>query len=192
MIRALAVLARPFLVIFILGLALLSLSRLGLVLWQSDRVLAAEQWYLMFVNGLRIDITTMVYVTLIPFIALNLTALADRLHPWGHALARYWFFACLTVLLYMELMTPNFISEYTLRPNQLFIDYLIYPREVLAMLWEGYKVEIFLILSLTLAFATGFWRFCGRTLQTFERQRWHAHLLILLLGVPVLALAARS
>lgn len=192
MIRALAVLARPFLVIFILGLALLSLSRLGLVLWQSDRVLAAEQWYLMFVNGLRIDITTMVYVTLIPFIALNLTALADRLHPWGHALARYWFFACLTVLLYMELMTPNFISEYTLRPNQLFIDYLIYPREVLAMLWEGYKLEIFLILSLTLAFATGFWRFCGRTLQTFERQRWHAHLLILLLGVPVLALAARS
>lgn len=192
MFRTLFALARPFLLIFVLGLALLSISRIGLGLWQAERVLAAGQWHLMILNGLRIDITTMVYVTLIPFMVLNLTALADRSHAWGHALARVWFFVCLTVLFYLELMTPNFISEYTLRPNQLFIDYLIYPREVLAMLWEGYKLEIFLILSLTLAFATGFWRFCGSTLKAFERQRWHAHLLILLIGLPVLALAARS
>ena len=37
---------------------------------------------------------------------------------------------------------PTFIDEFDLRPNILFVDYLKYPREVLAMLFTGYKLQL--------------------------------------------------
>jgi len=51
----------------------------------------------------------------------------------------------------MEVITPTFILEYDLRPNRLFIEYLIYPKEIFSMLWTGYKIEI-LLSSLSLLF----------------------------------------
>ncbi|MCV5949483.1 hypothetical protein OFN94_32235, partial [Escherichia coli] len=61
----------------------------------------------------------------------------------------------LWVLVYMELATAPFIQEYDLRPNRLFVEYLIYPKEVLSMLWTGYKLELFIgalgtVLTITL------------------------------------------
>nr|WP_232735262.1 LTA synthase family protein [Flavobacterium sp. 5] len=42
----------------------------------------------------------------------------------------------------MELSTLDFIKEYDTRPNKLFIDYLIYPKEVLGTLLKSYLVSI--------------------------------------------------
>ena len=35
----------------------------------------------------------------------------------------------------LEFATPSFLNEYDARPNYLFVEYLKYPDEVLAMLW---------------------------------------------------------
>ena len=46
--------------------------------------------------------------------------------------------------------TPAFVTEYGVRPNRLYIEYLIYPKEVLAMLWAGRKGELLLALVFSL------------------------------------------
>ncbi|WP_207796413.1 LTA synthase family protein [Pseudohalioglobus lutimaris] len=46
--------------------------------------------------------------------------------------------------IFMEAATPTFITEYDLRPNILFVEYLKYPKEVGSMLLGGYKLDIFL------------------------------------------------
>ena len=53
-----------------------------------------------------------------------------------------WLITSVTVLVFFEAITPTFILEYDLRPNRLFIEYLIYPKEVFSMLFTGYKIEI--------------------------------------------------
>ncbi|SUQ23974.1 phosphoglycerol transferase [Vibrio mimicus] len=57
---------------------------------------------------------------------------------------RAWITAGLWLVVYMEVATPPFIIEYDLRPNRLFVEYLIYPKEVFGMLWSGYKLELFI------------------------------------------------
>jgi phosphoglycerol transferase MdoB-like AlkP superfamily enzyme len=44
----------------------------------------------------------------------------------------------------MELATRDFINEYDTRPNNLFIDYLIYPKEVVGTLLKSYLGSIFI------------------------------------------------
>lgn len=60
----------------------------------------------------------------------------------------------------MELSTLNFINEYDTRPNRLFLDYLIYPKEVLGTLVKSYLPSmiitiILVIVALFFAFKFG-------------------------------------
>ena len=50
-----------------------------------------------------------------------------------------WFAASLVAIIFLEFATPQFLIEYDSRPNRLFLEYLVYPQEVLAMLWNGYR-----------------------------------------------------
>ncbi len=114
------------------------------MLWQSERVTTIDDWFTVVINGLRVDISTLSYLLIIPVLCSALVLFIGR----GTALLK-WFLrfsliAIMMVLVYMEVLTPTFILEYDLRPNRLFIEYLIYPKEVFSMLWTGYKFEIFL------------------------------------------------
>lgn len=57
-------------------------------------------------------------------------------------LFRVWITAGIWLLIYLEVATFPFIQEYDLRPNRLFIEYLVYPKEISSMLWNGYKLEL--------------------------------------------------
>ncbi|WP_245600534.1 LTA synthase family protein [Flavobacterium daejeonense] len=59
------------------------------------------------------------------------------------------------LLFFMELASYDFINEYDTRPNKLFIDYLIYPKEVVGTLIKSYMTSMvvsFLVLGLALYF----------------------------------------
>lgn len=59
-------------------------------------------------------------------------------------------------MLMMELSTPDFIHQYDTRPNRLFLDYLIYPKEVLGTLIKSYLASMLFSLvfgGVTLYFA---------------------------------------
>jgi len=116
-------------------LALLTLSRLGLAFWMWDRVQAAGGLWPLMLGGLRIDLCLLCMVAALPAV----------LSPWfGHragaaAATAWWFRAWWMLYVLLEVSTPQFIAEYDTRPNRLYFIYLLNPREVGSMLWEGYK-----------------------------------------------------
>lgn len=131
----------PLLSFFAIDLALLSLARLMLSIWQSERVFAASDYGQIFLGGLRIDLSTLGYL-LAPALLVMLLATALRVTRFIRLPLKVYLVGCTLLLLFFELITPTFILEYDLRPNRLFIDYLIYPKEVFSMLASGYKTEI--------------------------------------------------
>ena len=124
---------------YLLGIAALSISRLLLIGWQWDRVGITDAVPSMLLQGLRSDLITLGMFAAPPVVTLPLLLLVGRQKLWSR-LTNIWLGASLILIVFLELATPQFLIEYDTRPNRLFIEYLVYPREVLAMLWNGYRV----------------------------------------------------
>ena len=141
-------LVRPFLLFSLLLLSVLLLSRIGLGLWQYERFDSIQSFVLLLFNGLRIDLSAIGYLLIIPAI----------LHPWFMLSSKaqiYWlkllkivFLAIFSCIVFFELATPAFIIEYGFRPNRLFIEYLVYPNEVVKMLLNGHLLTLIVVISL--------------------------------------------
>ncbi|GEM74542.1 hypothetical protein VSA01S_06540 [Vibrio sagamiensis NBRC 104589] len=98
----------------------------------------------------------------------------------------------LWILVYMELATAPFIMEYDLRPNRLFVEYLVYPKEVFGMLWTGYKLELFIgLLGTVLTFVFG-WKWSKKLTETTQQISWKWRPLLAVLVVIVGVAGARS
>ena len=138
---------------FLLGILSLSLSRALLIGWQWDRVAVTGELFSMLVQGLRSDLITLGMFAAVPVALLPVLLLTGYLKVWGR-LAGIWLGVSLVLILFMELATPQFLIEYDSRPNRLFIEYLVYPREVLGMLWNGYRT---LLILTTLSVAALSW-----------------------------------
>lgn len=137
-----------FIKLLLTGLIILSLSRLGLVVWQWDRVIAASSLSTIFWQGLRADLI-MMGMLLAP-LALAMPLVANRLgwKVWQNLLL-VWGVLVIVLISFMEASTPAFISQYDLRPNRLFVEYLRYPKEVFATLWQGFRWPLLIGLTLT-------------------------------------------
>jgi len=117
---------QPVLLILLLGLAVLSLSRLGLVVWQFKRVTAATDLTTIFLQGVRADLI-MLGLLLVPLM-LVMPLFANRIGwPLWRRLSMVWGVFAVALLVFMETSTPTFIMQYDLRPNRLFVEYLEYP-----------------------------------------------------------------
>ncbi|WBS00036.1 LTA synthase family protein [Pseudoduganella sp. SL102] len=184
----------PYLNLFCLltaGLALLSLSRLALVAWQRDRVAAAGILGDMFVQGIRADLIVLGYLTIIPLALAPLLAHRRTAKLWT-GLTGWWATAALAFIGFMELATPQFIVQYDMRPNRLFIEYLGYPAEVFGTLWNGYRLALVGTIAATVLLAV----LAHRMLAAASRRMvlWPARRLLLTwpLLVLVVALQIRS
>ena len=135
---------------FSLSLMMLTLARFGLSVWQGERVFSSHAWLNIFVGGLRVDISTLSYI-LMPALLLLIVASVLGKQNMTRTVIKYYLLIMTALLIFFEVITPTFISEYDLRPNRLFIEYLIYPKEVSKMIFSGYKTEIictFILLGL--------------------------------------------
>jgi phosphoglycerol transferase MdoB-like AlkP superfamily enzyme len=132
----------PLLALYLIALPILSLSRAGLMLWQSERVAATGIWPEMLLQGLRVDIIQLGLLVIIPLL-LSPLFFHRRAWVWWRRITFFWVVACVTLLVFMEATTPGFIGEYDTRPNRLFVEYLKYPAEVVPMLWNGFRVHVF-------------------------------------------------
>ena len=139
----------PIFLFVIINLIIFTLSRLGLAIWQADRVSAVEGWGQLFLQGLRMDIVALCYLFGVPAL---FTVLFHHSRIWKMIL-RIWLTLGSVFILFMELATPAFIETYDFRPNRLFIEYLIYPKEVFSMLMEGHLTAVIFSLIFTV---TGF------------------------------------
>ncbi|WP_084643912.1 LTA synthase family protein [Ferrimonas futtsuensis] len=177
-----------------MGVALLvmTLSRAGLALWQSDRVTAAEGWSTLFLSGLRVDLSALSYLFILPALVTVLFAGSGTVGRRILQCLRLFLVVALWFVVFMELATPSFILEYDVRPNRLFYEYLNYPQEVFGMLWSGYKLELFIgfvVSNLTLWLA---WVWSGNWIENLKTPRWYWRPLLALLVVIIGVGGARS
>jgi phosphoglycerol transferase MdoB-like AlkP superfamily enzyme len=142
---------KPILNFFFIGLLITTLSRLFLFFVFKQRVEQTPDFWLIFPIGLRMDIIVLSYISFLPFLLVSL--LPDNLLQKIRKFFSFYFILFLFLFLFMELSTRDFINEYDTRPNNLFVDYLIYPKEVIGTLLKSYLVSViitFIVLAIGL------------------------------------------
>jgi phosphoglycerol transferase MdoB-like AlkP superfamily enzyme len=145
---------RPLAVFAAAVLVALSVARVGFVLWQYDRVRAAGMLGTVLAQGLRFDLIVVGFLTVIPTLLLWLFATSRTMARIGNWLLRGYLVAAFAAVLFLELATPSFINQYDARPNSLFFEYLIYPKEVASTMLAGYSYQFvgaFAVIALALA-----------------------------------------
>ncbi len=128
----------------LIGLGLLSISRVSLMGWQWERVaksgISVSQFLL---QGVRVDLIQLGMILALPVVLTPCFAHPRSWRIWQR-LIRYWAVAAIVLLAFMEMATPSFVMQYDLRPNRLFVEYLVYPMEVLRTLWGGFRTSLIL------------------------------------------------
>ena len=183
---------RSILCFCLIALLIVTFSRIGLGFWQFDRVVAVGGWSHLIIQGLRVDLATLCWLWGIAALG---TAIFSGDHALGrtwNSLLRVWLTLGLWLMLFLEASTPSFIQEYGIRPNRLYIEYLIYPKEVLSMLWAGRKVEMIFAALMSLVTLWGGWKLSGSLLKKIRYPRWYFRPFIALLVIAVTLIGARS
>ena len=170
-------------VLALLMLLLLTFSRLALFGWQYQRVAAAGPVLTMLLQGVRADAIFVALWLVLPVLLAPVLARARLFNSWQN-LCRIWALLGLLVVLFLEVSTPQFILQYDVRPNRLYIEYLKYPKEVFSMLWQGYRVMLLAGIAITALLGAGLYmllRRCSAAAQPWSTRR-------LLLSWPLVVL----
>lgn len=135
----------PILMFFISGLFILSASRLFLLLTYADDFTSsgAGAWSL-FATGLRFDVLVLCAISVFPtllFLLLPNTLLRSAALK---IIILGFFSIFIGFLLWMELYTPTYITEYGERPARIFYEYLAYPKDVIILGLGTYPIQLFL------------------------------------------------
>jgi len=175
----------------VLGVLALGVSRGMLIAWQWERVDVTDSTLSMLAQGLRSDLMTLGLFAAPILVLLPPLLLIGRV-TWWVRLCCAWLGVSLVAIIFLEFATPQFLIEYDSRPNRLFLEYLVYPREVLAMLWNGYRY----LLLLTAAGVAGLSWAVTRHFSQYARDKnhWRKRTVLLLwpLVVGVMFVMVRS
>ena len=175
----------------LLGCIWLGLSRAALIGWQWDRVQATGPLWSMMLQGLRSDLMTLGIFAAPAVLLLPVFAALGQTRRWAR-LSAAWLALSLVLIVFLELATPQFLIEYDSRPNRIFVEYLVYPREVSATLWNGYRGLLFLVVGGTAAFGWMAFRHFRRYAGVADSWRRRSVLLIWPLIFVLLVIMIRS
>ncbi|UGQ48757.1 LTA synthase family protein [Massilia endophytica] len=173
------------------GLAVLSLSRICLIAWQWQRVSATGLLGEMLVQGVRADLILIGYLLVPPLMLAPLLAHRYAARLWK-PITVAWAGLALLFIIFMELSSPQFIMQFDLRPNRLFIEYLSYPKEVAATLWNGFRVALVLGVLGTIVLGATVFRLLNAASANAAMWRSRAVLLSWPLLVILVAVQIRS
>ncbi len=170
----------------------LSFSRLLLVLWQWDRVTGVHGFLSVMGFGIRMDTILLCYAMMIPAVlALCIPNFKGCKRVWSYVLA-LWLSLWATLLVFMEIATPSYINEYDVRPGRMFIEYLVYPKEVFSTLWSAYKPELALVVILVPIVMFYSYRYAKRAAASSVTWRWWVRLLLVPLIAALMFMGSRS
>lgn len=114
----------------------------------TTRVEDLQAVYKIFGGGLRIDASLISQILGIPCVLLLFTVLTKFKGTIVHYLIRVWCWFFFNLIVFMEAVSPSFITEYDTRPNRLFFEYLSSPNEVAGMLLKGYWLQLIVVVLL--------------------------------------------
>lgn len=176
------------LIFFALGMAWLSLSRLLIFVSRHEQLADLPRLSLLFLTGLRMDSVTLCYLLLLPALLLFLLPVSRiRTLLVGAVLM-----LVTTLVVYMEVATLPFLQEYDSRPNRIFFEYLIYPREVFSMLLKDYLLELVFGTVAVLVLCYLAYRLYLRLMRQPNVWRYWQQLLVLPVIMFLLMLGARG
>ncbi|MCQ9121058.1 hypothetical protein BKG95_07830 [Rodentibacter pneumotropicus] len=178
----------PIVIFVFINLIIFSLSRLGLSLWQMERVSSVNGWETLFLQGLRIDVVALCYLFGVPALFMIFFHTSNL---WKKIL-RIWLTFGSVFILFMEIATPAFIETYDYRPNRLFIEYLIYPKEVFSMLMEGHLSAVIFSLVFTALATLVYWKISGWAVKDLRPMSWKVRPIMALVVIGVSFIGARS
>lgn len=92
-----------------------------------------HQYYSLLV-GVRMDTMVASVILLLP--ALILFTQPRNIARFLDILLRVYFLAMMELVIFMECATVPFFQEFEMRPNDIFINYLEFPKEVLGNIWR--------------------------------------------------------
>ncbi len=151
----------------------------------------------LLINGLRIDVAWVCQWLALPFLV---TIVANFMHHhirgYISGLVKAWLFLGLIMLVFLEAATPTFISEFDVRPNRLFIEYLDSPREVGSMLLKGFAWQV--VMGLAFTFVSGLFVWKLFSAQSAEPQKDNSlrqafvKCTVMIASIPLLVLGGRS
>ena len=137
---------KPIVSFFLIGLCITTISRILLFFIFKERVVENPNYGQLFLIGLRFDLILMSYIAFLPAVLLSL--LPDSVSQYIKKFFNIYFIFFLFLFLLMELSTLDFINQYDTRPNRLFLDYLIYPKEVVGTLLKSYLPSLIITIIL--------------------------------------------
>src|SRR5262245_42974415 len=176
--------------LFLLSLLVWSVSRALLTLALYERVRVEPRHVLAFPLGLRMDSVTASYL-LVPPTLLLLTLPGAFLRRLRSVLVAYSALVS-TLLVLLEAISYDFIEQYDVRPDRLFIENLRGSREVLGTIWAQYHWHVLGVVVLALLALLSTARLASRLL--LHAPEWPAsrRLVALPLFAPLLLLGMRG
>ncbi len=180
----------PVLLFVVLSMLVFTISRMGLAIWQPNDT--QNHFFDIYIQGLRTDfsiICTMYSPALLLLLGINFIGINSKLLK---RIVAVLLSLVLTTHVMIELATPPFILEYGVRPNQLFVDYLVYPKEVIKTLIGGHLFAlIFSIVAGIITFIASL-ALASRLLKNYELIAKFKSVTILVCALIICAFGIRS
>jgi len=156
---------------YLLMIAIFFIGRLALFLWQYDRFSEVDvSLWLSFLYGLKMDTMVASMLLVVPLLVLSFSS-----STWvkvSNLFLRLYFVAVLGFLIYMENATFPFFSQYDVRPNFKFVEYLEYPIEVFNMLLADFKLPLSIAFIMITIFVWFFMRFTKESFTDVLQMPW--------------------
>lgn len=176
--------------LFVCAVAVTTLGRIVLALLFHERIALEPEYLRAFAGGLRIDTKVACYA-LVPVLLLMMLLPGTVLHRLRALLAGY--FALLTTLLVvMEAVTPDFVAQYDVRPERLFIESLGFSNEIGETLWKEYGAHLLLALGLVLGSLLSSLRLARRLAAPVSAWPFCKRAFAMLVCAPLVFLGARG
>ena len=174
-----------------LSMVFLSLSRIGLMLWLNSNVPDGSVLYILM-QGLRVDFASVCGLYGPAFLILIFCSIVRLKNNAVILIIKIYLALGFTFLVFNEAATPPFILEYGVRPNHLYVQYLIYPKEVLNTLWNGHKLAVFAdIFIIALSLYAGF-KLASLLFKNYVFASFKITLLSFIAVIIILPLGVRS
>ncbi len=133
---------RPLALFAGIALAILTLSRLGLLGVYRARVPAAGGFGPLLALGLRFDIVVTAALCGVPLLGQLLAPGALLRSTAWERIGTAWFSAWIMVLTFNEAATPAFLEEFGVRPNRQYVEYLGTPGVVFNTIWATNRASL--------------------------------------------------
>lgn len=183
----------PVLMLALAAMVLLTVSRLLLSFWQFDQI-PDGTFYIVLLQGIRVDFAAICGLFALPCLILCALGLLGCADAPGKIIGfiKLYCAVSLAFLAMNELATPGFILEYGVRPNHIYVQYLMYPKEVFSTLWGGHKVSLILSVLFTLLILYVGYKLASWCFKGYHPSSIRHSLLFLLLTICIVPLGIRS